>query len=135
MLVEKEIKKILHQLAGGDLIQVSYGGSELFIRFIDEASKLALTTSVYEGYNYIPKSVRQSLTSRLPNQQSSIHTFLNIDENQYQINLNYLGRAQPLDHDHFKELLVEFSELADRWRFFLDEHDKHDLVHIYIPKN
>jgi len=133
MLVEKEIKKILDQLADGDPIRVAFDGSELMVRFVDESSKLALTALVYNGSNYIPSSVRKCLTRQLPHVRSSIPTFLTIDENQYQINLNYLGRTQSLTQDNFKELLTEFGQLADEWRFYLDEHDKHDLVYVRVP--
>jgi hypothetical protein len=135
MLVEKEVQKILNQLADGDPIRVSYNGSELMIRFVDEASKLSMTTSVYNGSNYIPSSVRKCLTNKLPDVSSTILTFLTVDETHYQVNLNYLGRAQPLNHFYFKELVDEFGYLAEEWRFYLDEHDKHDLVHVRVPKN
>lgn len=130
MLIEKDIQKILTQLASGDAIKVPFDGTDIMIHILDEESKLSLTTLVYDGGNYIPASVRRCLTGKSPVFHPTIRTFLSIDEQRFQIKLNYLGRAQL--NDHLKELLEEFGLVAEKWRLYLDEHDKHDLVYVRV---
>lgn len=130
MLIEKNIHKILGQLADGDSIQVPLNGSDIMIRCVDAASKLSLTTLVYEGGNYIPSSVRRCLSQKSPFSHTSILTFLTIDEQHFQVRLNYLGQTESLTHYHFKELLEEFGLIARKWRLYLDERDKNDLIYV-----
>jgi hypothetical protein len=129
MLIEKDLQKALHQLADGQSIQLPYDGSDITIRFIDEASKLSISTNVYYGGNYIPSSVRHSLKQPLIS-HPSIRTFLTVDEQNFQVNLNYLGHGTSLSYSHFRDLLEEFGMIAEKWRLYLDEHDKNDLVYV-----
>jgi hypothetical protein len=132
MLVEKDIQQILSQLADGDSIKVPYDGSDITIRVIDESSKLSLSALVYDGGNYIPNSVRRCLSRKSPFFHPSLLTFLTVDEKKYQVKLNYLGQAQPLNQRHFKELLEDFGLIAEKWRLYLDDHDKNDLVYVRV---
>jgi hypothetical protein len=132
MLIEKEIKQIFNHLADGDLIRIPFDGSDITIRTIDEASKLSLTSQVYDGGNYIPASVRLCLSRQSPFYHPSVLTFLTIDEQNFKINLNYLGQTQSLTQHHFKELLEEFGLIAEKWRLYLDDHDKDDRVYVRV---
>lgn len=133
MLIEKDIHKILSHLAGHESVQISFDGSEIFIRFMEAASKLSLTTVVYNGGNYIPSSVRSCVSHKAPIFQASIPTFLTLDEPHFQIQLNYIGTAnETLSYVKFKELLEEFGFMAEKWRNYLDEHDKNDLVYVRV---
>lgn len=132
MLVEKDIQQILSQLAGGDSIKVPFDGSDIMIRIIDNASKLSLTTLIFDGENYIPNSVRLCLSRKSPFFHPTILTFLTIDEQSFQVKLNYLGQAQALNHHNFKELLEEFGLMAEKWRLYLDEHGKDDLIYVRV---
>lgn len=132
MLIEKDIQQILSQLACGDSIKVPFDGSDIMIRIIDEASKLSLSALVYEGGNFIPISVRRCLSSKSPFFHPSILTFLTVDEQKYQIRLNYLGHAESLNHHDFKQLLEEFGVMAEKWRLYLDDHDKNDLIYVRV---
>lgn len=133
MLIDKDIIKILSQLAGNEHIQIAYEGSDITICFLDDASKLLLKTAIYSGGNYIPSSVRRCLSHKAFN-SSSIRTYLTLDERHFQIQLNYLGRAQTFSYSEFKDLLEEFGLLAEKWRHYLDENDKNDLVYIHLNK-
>lgn len=131
MLVEKEIQRLLKILASGDPVKIAQDGSEIFVRYMDNLSKLSLTTAVYEGGNYIPSSVRKCLShkfSHIP----SIRTYLTIDEDHFKIHLNYLGQAPRLTDGHFESLIEEFTSLAEKWRLYLDKHDKDDLVYVRV---
>ena len=132
MLVEKDVQQILSQLAGGESIKIPFDGSDVIVRIIDEASKLSLTASVYEGGNYIPGSVRNCLSHKSPFSHHQVRTYLTLDENQFQVKLNYLGQAQDLDHHQFKDLLEDFGIMAEKWRYYLEQHGKNDLVYVRV---
>ncbi len=132
MLVEKEIQRILNQLARGYPMEIACGSSDIMIRFLDEASKLSLKTLVYQGGNYLPSSVRKCLSVKASFPHVSIRTFLTVDESNYRIYLNYLGHPDSLSQEHFKDLLEEFNILAEKWRVYLDEHDKNDLIRVRV---
>lgn len=132
MLIEKDVQQMLHQLASGDSINVPFDGSNIMIRVIDHDTKLSLTAPVYEGSNYIPHSVRHCLNHKAPFICPSMLTFLTVDEHNFQVNLNYLGHAQSLTSRHFKEILEEFGHIAEKWRLYLDDHDKNDLVYVKV---
>lgn len=132
MIIEKDLRKLFHQLIHDDVAQILLGGSTITIRVFDHASKLALSTPVYLGGNFIPKSVRKCLSQKAPFDEGWIKTQLSVDENDFKINLNYTGAVNDLNNQKFKDLLEEFSWQADEWRFFLDEHDKNDLIHVRV---
>ena len=64
MLVEKELKKIFEQLSDGNVASIRLGGSDVFIKIFQDSLRISLATSVYEGGNYIPSSVRSSLLKK-----------------------------------------------------------------------
>lgn len=137
MLIEKDIHKILSQLVGQEFTQISYDGSEILIRFVEDASKLSLTTDVYSGGNYIPSSVRRCLSMKSPVASSSISikTFLTVDEKNYLIKLHYVSELGTYSSkENFKELIEEFGLIAQKWRDHLDENDKNDLIYVRHPR-
>lgn len=130
MLVNKDIKQILHHLADGDSINIPFDGTEITIRFVDRASKLSLSTSVYEGGNYIPSSVRRSLSDKFPfYSQGSIPTFFTVDEQNFKVNLNYLGQNRYLNSS-LNDLLEDFGLIAEKWRVYLEDQGEKDLIHV-----
>lgn len=132
MLAEKKLMHLLHSLSKEDeYATITIGDFDILVRVFDLASKLSLQTSVYHGGNYIPKSVRQTLTQRSISLPSEISTYLAIDESQFKVTLNYLGVLNGSNKTSIKELLEEFSTIAEKWRGYLDEQDRNDLV--YIP--
>jgi hypothetical protein len=132
MLIEKDVQQMLNQLASGNPINIPFDGSSIMIRVIDSETKLSLSALVYEGSNYIPQSVRRCLSHKTPFFHPSMLTFLTVDEQKFQISLNYLGHAQSLTSHHFKTLLEEFGEIAEKWRLYLDDHDKNDLLYVRV---
>jgi hypothetical protein len=131
MLAEKDLKKIYQKLLQEDIVHVEVGGTDVTLRIFDNASKLALSTTVFHGGNYIPKSVRNSISQRAPF-PTDIKTYLTVDENQYQILLNYLGTLDYLHQDSFKKLLENFSWVADEWRLYLEDRGKNDLIYVRV---
>lgn len=132
MLIEEDVQRILNQLASGDSINVPFDSSTIKIRVIDGDTKLSLSASVYQGENYIPTSVRGCLSQQSPLPHPSILTYLSLDEQHFEVRLNYIGQAQSLTRHRFKEILEEFGLIAEEWRYYLDDHDKKDLVHVRV---
>jgi hypothetical protein len=131
MLIEKDLKKLYQQLLQEDVVHVEIGGTDVTLRVFDNASKLALSTAVFNGGNFIPKSVRNCISQKAPF-PSDIKTYLTVDEGHYQILLNYLGTLDYLHQDSFRSLLENFSWIADEWRLYLEEHGKNDLIYVRV---
>lgn len=131
MIVENDIKKLFNDLKSNEFAHLTLEGFDINVKIFND--KLFLYTPVYFGGNYIPKSVRNCLEQKAPFSYSSpITTYLTIDENQFQISLNYSGEVYQLNSYNFKLLLEEFSLLAKEWHLYLDENDKNDLVHVRV---
>ena len=129
MLIQKDLTKVFKQLFHDDIFQISFCGCEITVRVFDSASKLSLSSPVYYGGNFIPQSVRKGALHKF-NQRDLIRTSLVMDEEKFQIDLNYLGNLEILDQQQFFNILESFTFIANRWRNFLDEHDKNDLIYI-----
>ena len=132
MLAEKELKKICSRLFRDDVATFSLEGNDITIRIFEDASKLSLATQVYLGGNFIPNSVRKCILQKPFLEYGSMRTFLSVDERHFRIILHYLGGSEDVNKEKLKNLLEEFGYLAEAWRLFLDEHDKHDLVHVRV---
>lgn len=132
MLLEKDLKKLFGQLLHNDVGVITLGNSDVKIRVFDNASKVSISSMVFSGGNFIPSSVRKSISHKAPFQdKSTIKTSLSLDEDNFQVGLHYLGSLEHLDNRSFKEVLEEFGWLADEWRLYLEEHGKNDLIHIH----
>src|SRR5580704_3143027 len=116
MIEEKQIKQIFRELVDHEWVQLTLDGTPVTIKIFDNASKLMLATPVYVGGNYIPKSVRKSLSEPVSFDARIIRTYMHIIEEEYQILLHYLGRIEDLDQRNFQHLLEEFCKLAEKWR-------------------
>jgi hypothetical protein len=92
---------------------------------------MSLSASVYEGGNFIPQSVRKCICGKIPFEGQWIHTTLLVDEQKYQIFLQYSQNLEESNPQGFRDLLEEFSWQADEWRLYLEEHDRHDLIYIH----
>lgn len=134
MIAERNFKRLFEELRSSEGAEITLNGMPISIRVFDQGSKLSLATSVYEGGNYIPQGVRHCLNQKAPFKPSSIQTYLNVDEPNYRISLNYLGHLAHFNSQQFCSLIEEFNWLAEEWRLFLDEHDRNDLVHVRVSK-
>lgn len=132
MIIEKELRKLLHRLIKDEIAQITLGGSDVCVHVYDNATKISLSSPVYFGGNFIPLSVRNCLTKKPLFERGHITTYLHLDETSRQISLNFVGSLEHLNKRMFIDLLEEFSWLADEWRLYLDEHDKNDLIHVRV---
>ncbi|MFQ5753290.1 MAG: hypothetical protein ACE5HI_14965 [bacterium] len=131
MLLEKEIQKILDELTLAESAKIDLGGSSITIKVFDNATKIFLSTPVYLGGNYIPKSVRNCLKQKAPFDTLNIRTTLEVEEEKFEIFLKFVGLVEQMTKQKFIDLLEDFSWLAEKWRDYLDENDKKDLLHIH----
>lgn len=130
MLIDSELQKLFRELSGERTVSFNYDGIPLKMSGFNQGSHFELSTTVYEGGNYIPASVRKCITTlAFP---SPIQTHLNVDEDHFQISLHYTGNSNNLNDIRFHNLLDEFNVLVDKWRLKLDENDKNDLVHVHV---
>ena len=132
MLIQSDIHKALNQLNSGDTAKLTCKGLDIAMRYIDDASKLAVSTPIYFGGNYIPGSVRNSLSHSHFTSRSNLKTYLTIDEQHFQVNLNCLDQTENLNHSKLEKLLEDFGYLATKWRTYLDGQDKRDLIYIKV---
>lgn len=132
MIIEKEFRKLLHRLIKEEIAHITLGTSDVCVHVYDNATKITLSSPVYFGGNFIPLSVRKCITKKPLFEKGRIKTFLQLDEEHFQISLNFVGGLEHLNKRMFIDLLEEFSWLADEWRLYLDEHDKNDLVHVHV---
>ncbi len=130
MLIEKDLKKIFSQLTIANTVSIPYRNSEIMVHLTDNNAKFCLTTLVYEGLNYIPPSVRSSLSRKSPFSHSPLSTSLSVDEQHYQIQLQYLGQIKQLTQSNFTKIIEDFGAIAEQWRKYLDDQDKNDLVYV-----
>ena len=72
MLIEKNIQHILNQLVEGNSVKVPFDGLNITVGIVDDSTKLSLSAPIYEGENYMPKSVRGCLSLKSPFLNSSI---------------------------------------------------------------
>ena len=131
MLIEKEINRLLRELTNTEQAQIHLNGFVVSVNMCDKGSQLLLTTPVYHGGNYIPNSVRCSLNKKAPFNRLEIPTSLEVDEESFSISLKYNGYPSQMGYIGIVDLLEDFSWLAERWRDYLDEQDKNDLI--YVP--
>lgn len=132
MLAQQDLRRTFHKLIRQFSGKIHFSGSEITVNFYDHASKVLLTTPVYLGTNYIPKSVRACI-SKKESVSNGLRSHLTIDEDNYRILLNYNGildRSKD-EEEVFKDLIEHFASLAEEWKAVLDEHDKNDLIYIH----
>ncbi len=131
MLIKEHVDKLLNKLVNADNAQIHMNGYAVTLTMENKGSKIIFSTPVYFGGNYIPKSVRGCIRQKAPFDHLSMQTKLEVDEENFRINLCHDGVMVLAGNNQLLAALEDFSWLADKWRDYLDEHDKNDLV--YIP--
>jgi hypothetical protein len=132
MIIERDLKKFLNQLGQEKMGQIEIEGTNIVMRAVHQNSKFSLSTPVYFGGNFIPKSVRNCLSEKKSLSDDLLKTYLTIDENSCKIYLNYFGSLDNINSIKLGNLIEEFHSMAEKWRLILDERDRHDLVHVRV---
>lgn len=133
MVLEQEFANAIQELVKHEYASLAIGESQVHIHVLESTKKLSLSTTVYQGENYIPDSVRQAMLHQSPFARR-IHTFLRLEEPVFVIQLRYLGDLESISKKEFRSLLEEFAAIADEWRTYLDDHDTKDRIHVPKPK-
>lgn len=108
------------------------GRSEILVRMMDHGEKVKLTTPVYYGSNYIPARVRQAVSNKKLIRSELINFQLIVDEEKFEIFLQYIEDTHTLDLNRLNQDLEEFAWLADEWRLLLDQEDQNDRIHVRV---
>lgn len=116
-------------LQEGEGILLHLDGADIQVQLLS-GPKLRLATPVYRGGNYIPDSVREALKRKHFRHTTSISTFFYIDETHFAVWLHYVGLWDGLTTEKAKDLIQEFGSIASKWRGYLDEQDRNDLVRV-----
>jgi hypothetical protein len=126
---------VFKNLLKRQMTQFSIDGQTLSIEFGEHVNCYLITIPVYYGHNFIPKSVRQSVSETAPLvYEQGLQTYLKIDERKCQIHLCYLGSLEELSLENIKEIIEEFLWIGEEWRSFLEEQGYQDLVHVSVKK-
>lgn len=137
MILQKDLQKLFQKLVQADSVHFKVDGTDILIRVFDHASKLFLSAPVFSGDNFIPKSVRKCLSETVPFGHSDLKTYFTVDEEHFQVVLNYVGLLDSMgnmENENLKEQLEDFSLLAEKWHEYLEDHGKSDLVYVWAKK-
>lgn len=129
MFAQKELWKMRESLQQGEGILLHLDGADIQVQMLS-GSKLRFSTPVYRGGNYIPHGVREALRQKHVFRIATMSTSFHIDEAHFIVWLHYVGLSDGLSTEKMKDLVQEFGEMASRWRSYLDEQDRNDLVRV-----
>lgn len=132
MLVKEEIQQLLHQLRRGNTVSIPFDDSIVIARFARDSSELSLSALIYNGNNYIPPSVRDCLSQKVSFLPPSMQTFFSVEEGSFQVTLHYLEEAEGITQEELQELVEEFGLIAEKWRLYLEDREKSDLVYVHV---
>ncbi len=130
MITQQKIKTVLDELQENGAADISVFGGRVQAKYFPQDAKLTLTTKIYDGVNFFPKSVRDCLKKEPPMPPADIQTYTTLEEESFQAFLHYLGSVERVDAEKLRKLLEEFGWIAEEWRYYLDDCDKKDLIHV-----
>jgi hypothetical protein len=133
MSSQTPIKDMISRLSHHRTVELSMNGFVIMTQLAPLGNVLSLRTVVYQGYDYIPPSVRLCLNSTFMGPISPLRVQLDLNEETFEIALAFSDPMRKITEEALLALLEEYTWLAEEWRRILDDHDKRDLVHVH-PK-
>lgn len=127
------IQTLLNSLMLNKKTNLEFNGFNLSFELVEQDEEIHFSTSVYDGDNYVPPSVRSAIGEKVPFKDNSFSSFLTIDENQFKVVLHHLEPAKNIQPSTFYYQLDHFCFLAEEWRDYLDRNDKRDLIYVRNP--
>jgi len=121
------IRDLITELKLNQKADINFQGSEVHLEMREDGDKIHFLTSVYDGGNYIPPSVRSGIKQKVPFEDTSFSSYLTIDEEHFQIHLHHDEPSRTSTGRLFNQI-DRFCFLAEEWRDFLDRNDRSDLV-------
>lgn len=125
------IRDLIEELKLKQRIRITFKGNEIFLEMKEDGDRIHFLTSVFEGENYIPPSVRNAIKQKVPFMDNFFKAYLTIDEAQFKVLLHHDEPSQTASTDLFSQI-DRFSFLAEEWRDFLDRNGKGDLVPVRV---
>ncbi len=111
-------------------------GFEIELQLNERRDRLFFMTSVFDGGDYIPLSVRQCLKEgALTSFDRTGRITLKIDESGYRVLLSYEVQFTSDGVSSLDSLLNEFLLVASDWSSLLNDRGNRDLVYIFAPRN
>jgi hypothetical protein len=132
MIAGQVFDQALQELVKKESSTITVGDYSVYMKVHEGATIVTLSTTVYRGSGYIPKSVRNAMGHPFPAMRS-FHTELRLNEEECSIYLHFRGSLEGTSKKDFHDLIEEFVLIADEWNQWLDDHDKKDRVR--VPKN
>lgn len=132
MVIQKNINDITSLLSTGNSIYITVANSNIQLKSFCDNKKIELKTDVYKGENYIPQSVRSSVSGKSMLKDLNAFSYLTIDEENYMVYLSSTSNLELLSEKDFVNELEDFSFQAEKCRIYLDERDKDDLVYVHV---
>ena len=132
MTLETQSNHIFYQLLLHGFASLHTGGSPIRLRVVKDSTRVVLSTPVYKGHNYIPKSVRDTIKKRDNFGGVKLQTKLSVEEEVYLILLHCSESLEHLDRKQFQDILEEFIWIAEEWRKLLEDRGRGDLIHIPV---
>lgn len=132
MVQKEESREAFSRLSSRRPFTFGKESEAVTLRPIDFGFKVHCSTIVYQGDQFIPQSVRSASSTPLQEPQKTIHPWLSVNEQHYQISLHYIFEFFNKTADDLHDVVSQFEDTAIKWREIFEEHDRQDLVHIPI---
>ncbi|MDF2549353.1 MAG: hypothetical protein K0S07_420 [Chlamydiales bacterium] len=126
MHVEEQFSQSLKELKAKQKSFLTWDPFLLSLQLVDQGHKVLVSTPVYRGLNFIPKSVRRAALQQ--KNGGEMKTFLSIDESCFSISLHYLDQYSILESGLLRQL-KSFISIADDWSYVFEERDRDDRVY------
>lgn len=125
------IKDLIDHLMQHRKAEVPVNGFLISVELAPVGRMLSFKAVVYQGYNYIPPSVRHCTSPSFIGPASTLRTGLLLDEESFSISLNFHDPIPNITQETVIYLMEEFSWVAEEWRQILEDNDQRDLIHIH----
>lgn len=125
------IRDLIAELKVNQKADITFQGNEIHLELREDGEMIHFLTSVYEGSNYIPPSVRNGIKQKVPFQDRFFSAYLTIDEEHFRIHLHHDEPARTNTGKLFSQI-DQFCFLAEEWRDYLDRNDKSDLIPVRV---
>ncbi len=116
---------ILTQLAGKKKARVVVQGSVLFIETKSKRDQWTISTKVFDGEGYIPKSVRDCVSSSGVLRWQERGAYLQLDSFTNSVYLVH-EIENSKKYVPFRYFVHDFVEVANEWREILDDFSERD---------
>lgn len=123
---------LMSQLAGKRKARIVVKENVIFFDTLDKKNHMKIYTKVYGGDGYLPKSVRSCVSSSGVLRWQHGGAYIKLDPETHSVFLIQEVEMQQGKYIPFKNVLSDFSLLADEWKEILQEFSERDYSPIPI---